>query len=195
MNNIEFPLYGFTILILMVLISKFYDYYILKRMRDTIEYCALRYTPVHISNCGDLVFNELNRVLPPEYQISKSEEKYVDEIYSKYRVHIMKSFFMASEFSWRTSHMRHEEYFFRTFGQFLHDNECEQYAFETPMFQYLSTVNNYTKLYSLTDFGIVYHKVYLGISMLLNQIDESVYYNGIIENLKNKQIEIMRYMP
>ena len=96
----------------MVLISKFYDYYILKRMRDTIEYCALRYTPVHISNCGDLVFNELNRVLPPEYQISKSEEKYVDEIYSKYRVHIMKSFFMASEFSWRTSHMRHEEYFF-----------------------------------------------------------------------------------
>ena len=105
--------------------------------------------------------------------------------------------------------MDSETYLFNTFFDFLAEHSTDEDFNNNDMRKYDCKIDDYTNQYNLTDFGVAYFKVYLGIAIYplyspekyitLGKHSENVtvckHPEHIREKLETRKIQIMRYRP
>lgn len=188
-----------------------------KTLRELVTWAALGdHCPTidrnsYISELLIAILNaQYNDALDPKHQITEDIEKqYVAEILNEYRQNLMRSYFKGHLHPIKSKHsLSGEDYFMLSLVDFLKDHQCEESFLGHDMRKERLVYKRYgdwggpcyDATYSITDFSVVYHKVYL-IAYLYCKNNRRInpdgnYFNSekfIKEILDTHQIQVSRF--
>lgn len=149
-------------------------------------------------NIQDIV--RISKVLPSQYRLNEYEIDMAKDILAKYQENIIFAYFKETLSTKLVFlNMPSETYFIFSFFEFLHKHSCEYSFHNHTMHKYVSKKDS-IKTCSLTDFGIVFYKLYY-IACVFCETDSYItkknlfHYDSILikENLDKGEIELMSF--
>ena len=170
-----------------ILICRAHELSVEKQIKSNVRYCETE--PL-----GGLICL-LNCELPKAYRISNKEETNAHKILEHYREDIAQKF-IKDGYTRECATMSEHDFFMRTLYIFL-DKRCCHYQLEGQhISEYKSRVNSYTSQYFLTDFGVVFYKLFLAASTYNQKSGVPFVHTTHIYNaLDTCEFEVMTYMP
>lgn len=164
-----------------------------------------------VFRCGmslqDYLYNSQNKInLPLQYQIvEKNEWEFVNDILQQFRNELTENYFYGKLKIIHNKYVVPDKlYFMCALNEFLEKHECETTFMTNDMYKLVTRKNYgtwggplYDATYTLTDFAIIYHKLYLisysycKKSEILNLENECFNNDDYIRDIiDNKQIKI-----
>lgn len=156
---------------------------------------------------------DINKQLDPKFKIdigNKKELPYFSEIFEAYREWQMLLFLRNDELRWSVVKKKFKDFFLLTFNAFLNDRAYQTGCFvdsfgndlekmrEYSIYEYSSVVDiecNITR-YNLTDFGVVYYKVWLATEWFCEKENvEGSQCEHIVNALETRSVELMSFIP
>lgn len=214
-NWLVYYILSFFILLTIIAFSKWREYSREKKLRNLVSWSALGdYCPAlgRYSYVQELLFSVLNtqNAVDKKYRITEeTERQYIIEIIETYQQDLMRLYFkgylklIKSKYS-----VNGEDYFLIALCSFLKDHQCDDKFLGHNMHKERTSYKEFGSwggtlfdaTYILTDFAIVYHKLYYITYMFcknskISNPDGYRYNNDrhIKEILDTKQLKVSRY--
>ena len=224
--------YALTIFILVfcILVYKVYQFSLDRTLHRHISWCVTDDSNIHRCNISllgwlcnvphyskkkvpDCFFPNADKLfdIPEEYWLQSDEERNIaKEILRAYQKELCQKYFAGRMIPSRSMcKLSDEEYFLFTLKEFLEKHECETSFFGYEMYktkEYKSHgswgVPLFSATYELTDFAVVYHKMYLTaqtycLALRKNPLDTNTLSFEWAENTKKvldtKEMKVSRY--
>lgn len=155
------------ILLTILAFSKWRD---LSRMRNLHDLVGWSFTGGDgLSLCAEITNAQIELSIPQKYCIVEADIKYVKEILEEYRKDLVHCYFSGKPISVRSKYyISGADYFVFTLHNFLEKHECDYEFIGHDMHDETLEYRRFgywggpccDATYALTDFGIVYHKMY-----------------------------------
>lgn len=215
MESVLAMLLSVFIFVAIIAFGKWHEYTQAQKLRDLVSWSAIGdYSPAlgRNSYVQELLFAVLNaqynEVIDKKYRITEEEKQYVIEIIEDYQRDIMRSYFKGHLKMINSKYViLGKDYFMLMLYTFLSEHQCDYKFLEHDMHKervfYKSYGSSFSAgfdaTYALTDFAVVFHKMYYiaymyckGNDTLKKFVPE---WNGknIKEILDTNQIQLSRY--
>ena len=206
-----------TLFVLLAIIAfvKWHEYTQEKKLRDLVSWSAIGdYSPSlgRNSYVRELLFAVLNAQynedIDEKYRITEEEKQYVIEIIEDYQRDIMRSYFKGQNIVIKSKYViSGKDYFMLMLYTFLSEHQCDYDFLGHDMHKervsyksYGSSITaGFDATYALTDFSVVFHKMYYIAYMYCRRSDSLRKYipewneNNIKEILDTNQIQLSQY--